>query len=413
MTSLVQISEEDPWVAAAGYVGTILEQLEERSEAAKGDSEKFVQDVEIAYGKEDLSQVLDLFLSKLDIVFKNADNEQDLEGITNIICHLVPRIEPPESDDAVARVSKALSSDPETRPERRLQGLINLYNTVLDSPAKYQALMKTIEFSKASGLADIMLGVIKTKIDSWITVLSLSDDDARALYLNCADSLTSCTRKPKSAAKEAYKLRMKALRTYTQDTSSEGTDVAAQVVSEYIASSDLLTFDLLDTPAVQSLKTSSKYKNLYTMLNVLLHGSVKEFRDFVSTPDGSSVITSVGTTEQDLTNKILLLALAGFVHGRTSVPCKEISEALDIPASDVEDLIVRAIGKRVMEAKIDQLQETILISRCSSRTFENNDWQNLQKDLKQWRKSIADVLALGSDTKSVLTQGLGQLQQYA
>lgn len=103
MTSLVQISEEDPWVAAAGYVGTILEQLEvrntpsccqtytylmvkpriflntqERSEAAKGDSEKFVQDVEIAYGKEDLSQVLDLFLSKLDIVFKNADNEQGM-----------------------------------------------------------------------------------------------------------------------------------------------------------------------------------------------------------------------------------------------------------------------------------------------------------------------------------------------
>lgn len=337
----------------------------------------------------------------------------DLEGITNIICHLVPRIEPPESNDAVARVSKALSSDPETRPERRLQGLINLYNTVLDPPAKYQALMKTIEFSKASGLADIMLGVMKTNIDSWITVLSLSDDEARALYLNCADALTSCTRKPKSAAKEGYRLRMKALRTYTQENSSEGADVAAQVVSEYMASSDLLTFDLLDTPAVQSLKSSGKYKNLYTMLNVLLHGSVKEFRDFINTPDGSAVITSVGTTEQDLTNKMLLLALAGLVHGRTSVPYKEISEALDIPASEVEDLIVRAIGKRVMEAKIDQLQELILISRCSSRKFDNNDWQNLQKDLKQWRKSIADVLALGNDTKSVLTQGLGQLQQYA
>lgn len=103
MTSLVQISEEDPWVAAAGYVGSILEQLEvrmtrscrqryseliikqriflntqERSDAAKGDSEKFVKDVEIAYGKEDLSQVLDLFLLKLDIVFKNAENEQGM-----------------------------------------------------------------------------------------------------------------------------------------------------------------------------------------------------------------------------------------------------------------------------------------------------------------------------------------------
>lgn len=337
----------------------------------------------------------------------------DLEGITNILCHLVPRIEPPESHDAVHRVSKALSSDPETRPERRLQGLINLYNTVLDPQAKYQALMTTIEFSKSSGLADIMLGVIKTNIDSWITVLSLSQESARALYLNCADSLTSCTRKPKSAAKEAYKLRMKALKTYTRENSSEGADVAAQVVSEYMASSDLLTFDLLDAPAVQSLKESSTHKNLYTMLNILLHGSVKEFRDFVSTPDGAAVISTVGTTEEDLTNKMLLLALAGLVHGRTSVPCKEISEALDIPASDVEDLIVRAIGKRVMEAKIDQLQEIILISRCTSRTFEDSDWKGLQRDLKQWRTSIADVLALGSDTKSVLTQGLSQLQQYA
>lgn len=51
---------------------------QERSEAAKGDSEKFVKDVELAYGQEHLSQVLDLFLSKLDIVFKNADNEQGM-----------------------------------------------------------------------------------------------------------------------------------------------------------------------------------------------------------------------------------------------------------------------------------------------------------------------------------------------
>jgi hypothetical protein len=33
MTSLVQISEEDPWIASATFVATVLQQLEVRSDA--------------------------------------------------------------------------------------------------------------------------------------------------------------------------------------------------------------------------------------------------------------------------------------------------------------------------------------------------------------------------------------------
>lgn len=329
------------------------------------------------------------------------------------MCHIVPRIESPASSTAAERLAGALSSDPQTKPERRLQGLINLYNTVLEPSAKLYILLKSLDFAKQSGLADIMLGVVKANIDSWVPVLSLSHTDARALYLACADSLASCTRKPRTAAKEAYRLRIKALRTYTVDDSEQGVDVAAHVVSEYIASADLFHFDLINAPVIKRLESSKEYADMHTMLQLLLSGTVKDFRGFVSTPAGKAVVTSCNTTEDALTSKMLLLALVGLFNRRASVSFKEISENLDVAVKDVENLIVQAIGKKLIEAKIDQLEETVLISKCSSRQFEQLEWQNLQKDLKEWREAISDVLSLGVDTNTTLLQGFAKLESYS
>jgi len=52
--------------------------LQEREEAAKEDSETFVQNVQQAYGDEDLSLVLDLFVSKINCVFEHTENEQGM-----------------------------------------------------------------------------------------------------------------------------------------------------------------------------------------------------------------------------------------------------------------------------------------------------------------------------------------------
>jgi len=329
------------------------------------------------------------------------------------MCHIVPRIEPPGSPTAAERLAGALSSDPQTKPERRLQGLINLYNTVLEPSAKLHILMTSLDFAKQSGLADIMLGVVKANIDSWVPVLSLTNTDARALYLACADSLASCTRKPKTAAREAYRLRIKALKTYSVDDSKQGLEVAARVVSEFIASADLFHFDLINAPVITCLESSKQYADVYKMVHLLLSGTVKEFRGFVSTPAGKAVMTSCNTTEDALTSKMLLLALIGLFNRRASVSFKEISENLDVPIKDVENLIVQAIGKKLIEAKIDQLEETVLISKCSSRQFENVEWQNLQKDLKEWRQAIAGVLSLGVDTNTTLLQGFAKLEPYS
>jgi translation initiation factor 3 subunit M len=407
-SSLVQISEEDPWIASASFVGAVLVKSGETESAA----ESFASSISEAYASENLSQVLDLFISKLQTVYLNTDSDQDLEGFTNVCTHLPPRCE--NSTQAASQLADALSADPANKPERRLQGLINLYNTVLEPASKLQILLSIMAFSKASSLADIMLNVVKSSIDSWIETLGLSSADQRTLYVACAESLESCTRKPKTAARESYRLRIKALKTYSSsDIDTNGLEVAATVVKEYIVSPDLFQFDAADIPAIKALDTSnSEHKALYAMLKLLLGGTVKEFRAFMA-GDGKAVVTAVGsrTTEEALLSKMMLMALVGLFNRRASVSFKEIADTLDLATnSDVENLIVKAIGKKLIEAKIDQLAEEVVISKCSSRTFERAEWEGLAADLKHWRQSINDVLALGTDTKAALFTGLEKLE---
>lgn len=405
---LIQTSEEDPWIASAHYVGSLLEKSGETSSAA----EAYVNSISEAYASENLSQVLDLFISKLQVVYANTGSDQDLEGFTNVCTHLPPRCE--NSTQAASQLAAALSADPTNRPERRLQGLINLYNTVLEPASKLHVLLAIMEFAKASSLADIMLNVVKGNIDSWITTLGLSSADQRTLLVACADSLESCTRKPKTAARESYRLRIRALKTYTAaDLDASGVEVAAKVVKEYIVSQDLFQFDVAEIPAVKALESSADHKVLYAMLKLLLDGTVKEFRAFMAS-DGKKVVDTIGVTEDLLLSKMMLMALVGLVNRRSSVCFKEIAENLDLSSnSDVENLIVKAIGKKLMEAKIDQLAEEVVISKCSSRKFERAEWEGLSADLKQWRQAISDVLELGTDTKSALFSGLEKLEGFS
>jgi translation initiation factor 3 subunit M len=104
-----------------------------------------------------------------------------------------------------------------------------------------------------------------------------------------------------------------------------------------------------------------------------------------------------------------LLALMGLAHGSAEIKFAEIASSLDIPATEVESVVVQAIGKRLMEAKIDQLAEVVTVTKCAPRTFGAAQWQELLGQLKSWKTSVGEVMDLGKDEKSVLSKGIAEL----
>jgi translation initiation factor 3 subunit M len=54
----------------------------------------------------------------------------------------------------------------------------------------------------------------------------------------------------------------------------------------------------------------------------------------------------------------------------------------------VQPWVVRAIGSKLLEARIDQVAATVVISRCHHRTFTSREWQGLGQQLAALRGAL-------------------------
>lgn len=62
-----------------------------------------------------------------------------------------------------------------------------------------------------------------------------------------------------------------------------------------------------------------------------------------------------------------------------------LQDDLQCSEEEVEGWVVKAIGRRLLDARIDQLQHTVTITRTTQRTFGPQDWGKLASQLQAWQ----------------------------
>ncbi|GAB4818111.1 hypothetical protein N2152v2_005157 [Parachlorella kessleri] len=389
---LIETSEEDSSLAVARFIGDLLNDGEANTALAETPGSRFNGECEALLREERYGELMDKFAQNLDLVLgSKATSDQDAECCLNITCHLVPRIPQQQGLAAAKRLSAALAAQTDSKPEKRLAALVNLYNVVSDPEPKLAVLLEALSFAKRAGLADLLLPVIRAHAESWPRDLRLPAARERELYQACAEVLQACTRKPKTAAKEAYKLLTKCLGTYEGTNASDlatAKPVAAAVASDFIRSPEMFQFDLLDNPAVKALAGDAQHGALYQLLSIFLSGTVQDFERFAA--GNEQLFAAVGLPREAALAKMRLLALMGLAHGADE-------EQLGVPASEVEALVVQAIGKRIVEARIDQLRGTVAVAKCVPRTFGASQWRELQGQLAVWKESVDRVKQMTAD----------------
>lgn len=68
--------------------------------------------------------------------------------------------------------------------------------------------------------------------------------------------------------------------------------------------------------------------------------------------------------------------------------------ALDVAPEAVEPALIRAIGARLLEAKIDQIKGVVSISQALQASFGGGDWERVRSQLAAYRDNLAQVAAL-------------------
>lgn len=62
------------------------------------------------------------------------------------------------------------------------------------------------------------------------------------------------------------------------------------------------------------------------------------------------------------------------------------------PQEEVEEWVVYAIKAKLIEAKMDQEQEVVMITRATHRHFRRQDWIKLQEKLHLWQHNVQNLL---------------------
>lgn len=60
----------------------------------------------------------------------------------------------------------------------------------------------------------------------------------------------------------------------------------------------------------------------------------------------------------------------------------------------IQPWVIRAIGHKLLEGKIDQVAQSVTITRCHNRTFSSKEWQGLGQQLRSWKEALGGMSAM-------------------
>ncbi|KAI3713127.1 hypothetical protein L1987_71699 [Smallanthus sonchifolius] len=410
MTTVVPTSEEDPVLYVVRFTAE-MSWAEAGPEVAEQQVASLcleAQECMIAGRWLDLAS---LMITSADLVFSKA-LDTDLECIFTIICNLVKK---PESLDELFEMAKLLSTkiaqQPNDKPALRLKILINLYNLLENPYSRFLVYMNALKLAMDGKVTEHIIPSFKM-IDTLLKEWDLRVQDQRDIFLAVSNILKE--HKSFSSPKETLKFLTKYLATFSGEDSQvmeEAKEEAAHTIIEFVKAPDVFQLDLLEMPAIAQLENDTKYALVYQLLKIFQTQRLDAYLDFYAT--NSALLKSYGLVHEECIAKMRLMSIVDLASNESGqIPYSLIKDTLKIEDDEVEPWVVKAITTKLVDCKMDQMNQVIRVSHCTERVFGPRQWQALREKLATWSGNIANVITTIQANK-VTEEGTQAMQGLA
>ncbi|CAA7038603.1 unnamed protein product [Microthlaspi erraticum] len=389
MTTIVPTSEEDPFLAVVRFTSQ-LAWADAGPEAAEPEITRLCREAEELIVQGKWLELATLMATSAELVSSKIP-EKDLECSYTIICSLVKNANNPEDVlEMVKAISSKVVQQPNDKASLRLKILFNLYN-LLDHPyARFQVYMKALTLAVDGKVTEYITPSFK-KIDNFLKEWNIDIKDQRELFLAIANVLKDNN----SLVKESLTFLTKYLATFSNEDAQlldEAKEEAVRAVIEFVKASSIFQCDLLDLPAVSQLEKDAKYAQVYQLLKIFLTQRLNAYTEFQSANSG--FLDTYGLVHEDCVTKMRLLSLVDLASDESGkITYNSIKDTLQVNAEEVELWIVRAITAKLIDCKMDQMNQVVIVSRCSEREFGSKQWQSLRTKLATWRDNITNIIS--------------------
>jgi len=152
---------------------------------------------------------------------------------------------------------------------------------------------------------------------------------------------------------------------------------------------------MLDFAAVKALKKHNKV--LYELLNIFQMGTLEDYQSFLKSHKDFTTTWSQANIlipEECLRHIRLLTFVSLASQGLKEIPYQTIVAKLQIPSSDVESWVISAVSHNLVTAKMDQLQQVVMVEKYLVRSFgfDKQEWKELETKLLEWKNHVKYVL---------------------
>lgn len=311
---------------------------------------------------------------------------KDVESVLNSVSRLICIFSPAQAELLIQQLSSALVSVTGHEPVR-LKVLGTMFNNLdATSTSRFDIflhLLSLVSRTPRSISISVLLSELP-KLETWKKEWSLTLEQTRILYKKLYDVLKACRQNKQSSA-----YLVKYIATFDDSTpeafASIKNDTMTLIAQALV---DPETFDfssILNLGAVQQLKS----EKIYEALSVVVAGNLANYKTFQQA--NSVELSSLGMSEEDLSRKVRLLTLSALCASSNEISYSTIASTLLVDEADIEMWVVEVIRVNLVEAKIDQVNRKVIISRSTHPKFDRPEWELLKNRLAAWSKHIDDV----------------------
>jgi len=398
---LVETSEdESPTILiVAKFIGELHQGAAKRTELAETPARRLVAECEALLERGQHVALLARLLEQSHVLFTKASSS-DAETCLLLMANLVPRLPEKEALEAAHQLCIAVSTDAgpgDQSAPLRLRVLLALFNLMPFNYGRYTVLMRLLQYGTHASLSDSLLAVTK-RVDVWVKEWELGMGDVRALYLALANAFRS-----QQGSREHFSFLIKYLSTFEGTGESipvaEIRAEAMRAAVEFMASPDVFQCDLLDLGSVQQLQSDPQAGPVFALLGTMLTGKLGDFVAFTKANPG--LLERLELSQEGVLTKVRLLSLAalGSESNSGEISYAQVKQTLQVEESEVEQWIVKAIGLKLLEAKMDQLRQVVVFNRCTQRVFGDAQWQELRSKLGAWKSNLGNVCKMVHNTR--------------
>ena len=339
------------------------------------------------YDEKRTGPLVDVLLSEsAQRAFKIQKDENDLVTYFFVLCTLT--LETGE-DKYVNRFAEIISSG-DDRAAMRLKILINMYNQC-GQDRHYTVLGHILDVASRTNQESRVRSFVN-RVDSLLETWKLNAESKRALYFKIANAFGTDT-----------EMKIKYLTHYIKtfenetDASKLASDEVKRAASEIVISAVQNTSNVIENigliqlRAVSQLKDDKEFGTLYQLLHIFTCEDVPEFVKFLE--KNKVYVTEKLKIDSDSAMENMRLLSLCSLAGKTSgnIAYDDAAKALQVSKELVERYVLKAVSAGLLDAKMDQFNETIIIYSAAQRSFGIEKWKQIQEKLRRWQKQVSAV----------------------